>query len=87
MNDTASVILAGLAAFSAFVPPLPQAVTQDVRTVRVGQMYASAATLAVGWLLATKSGNTLPLTMAAFVILLELAAFYHAQTIPRIVNQ
>lgn len=79
MNDTASVILAGLAAFSAFVPPLGTAVGMDIRTVRVGQIYASVATAAIGWILASKAGNTLPLTMAGFVIALQFAAFYHAQ--------
>lgn len=80
MNDSAAtVVLAGIAAFSALVPPLSQAVQTDIRYVRLGQAYASAATFIVGFLLAKATNNTLPLTMAGFVVGLELLAFWHAQ--------
>lgn len=78
METSASVLLAGISAFSAFVGPPMEAVGRDRHRVRISQAYAAGATLVVGYLLAVKSGTSLPMTMSLFVIAMEMLAFEHA---------
>lgn len=91
MSDPAAAsttaIMAGIAAFSAFVPQPSEAIKTEPSVVRIGQLYASGATLVVSFILAKSTGNMLPLSMGLFVIGLELASYYHALSAPRVVNQ
>lgn len=87
MNDAGvTVVVAGLGAFSAFMPPLSSVGANDQKE-RLGLLYASAATIGIGYMIAQMSGNTFPLSLAGIVCAFEWMAYYHARRTVTPINQ
>lgn len=79
MNDSAvTVAVAGIGAFSAFLPDFT-AVGANPAKERIGLLYASGATLAIGYLMSRDGGSQTPMFLALIVIGFEWIGYEHAR--------
>jgi hypothetical protein len=86
MEMAATVVIGGMGAFSAFCPPVTSAADVDQRRLHISLGYATAATLVLGYLGAKSANSPTPMTFAIAVVVMEWAAYKHAQYGGSVVN-